>query len=103
MRRPVCAILITVARFLSAERVVTRLTYSPFWASKPREYWSLIRRGMPWTQPRSLTSDQVYSLTAFILAKNRLSGETDVMNADTLPKVRMPNRNRFIIRFPDKI
>jgi S-disulfanyl-L-cysteine oxidoreductase SoxD len=83
--------------------LVTRLTYSPFWASKPCEYWSLIRRGMPWTQPRSLTSNQVYSLTAFILAKNKLIGETDVMNADTLPKVRMPNRNGFIVQFPDKI
>src|SRR5258706_7988311 len=38
---------------------------------------------MPWKQPRSLTSDEVYSLTAFILAKNKLIGENDVMNADT--------------------
>jgi len=32
-----------------------------------------------------------------------LIGETETMNAETLPKVRMPNRNGFIIRFPDKI
>jgi S-disulfanyl-L-cysteine oxidoreductase SoxD len=62
-----------------------------------------IRRFMPWTQPRSLTNDEVFALTAFILAKNKLIGETEVMNAETLPKVRMPNRNGFIIRFPDKI
>jgi S-disulfanyl-L-cysteine oxidoreductase SoxD len=65
--------------------------------------FDLIRRGMPWTQPRSLTSDEVYALTAFILAKNKLIGETDIMNAETLPKVQMPNRNGFITRFPDKI
>jgi S-disulfanyl-L-cysteine oxidoreductase SoxD len=65
--------------------------------------FDLIRRGMPWTQPRSLTNDEVYALTAFILAKNKLIGETDVVNAEMLPKVRMPNRNGFIVRFPDKI
>ena len=62
-----------------------------------------IRRTMPWTQPRSLTDEEVYALTAFILAKNRLIGDNDVMNAETLPKVRMPNREGFITRFPDKI
>src|SRR5438477_463145 len=62
-----------------------------------------IRRGMPWQQPKSLTDDEVYALTAFILAKNKLIGETDTMNPETLPKVRMPNRGGFIIRFPDKI
>jgi hypothetical protein len=47
--------------------------------------------------------DEVYALTAYILAKNKLIGETEIMNAETLPKVRMPNRNGFIIRFPYKI
>jgi S-disulfanyl-L-cysteine oxidoreductase SoxD len=42
-------------------------------------------------------------LTAFILAKNKLIDEADGMNAATLPKVRMPNCNGFIIRFLDKI
>ena len=60
------------------------------------------RRAMPWTQPRSLTSDEVYALTAYILSLNRIIGENDVMNAQTLPKVRMPNRDGFIVRFPDK-
>jgi cytochrome c len=58
---------------------------------------------MPWQQPRSLTDDEVYALTAFILAKNKLIGETDTMNAQTLPKVQMPNRGGFILRFPDRI
>jgi S-disulfanyl-L-cysteine oxidoreductase SoxD len=62
-----------------------------------------IRRAMPWQQPRSLTNDEVYALTAYILALNKLTGENDTMDAKTLPKVKMPNRDGFIIRFPDKI
>jgi cytochrome c len=62
-----------------------------------------IRRAMPWQQPKSLTSDEVYALTAYVLALNQIIGENDAMNAATLPKVRMPNRDGFIIRFPDKL
>jgi S-disulfanyl-L-cysteine oxidoreductase SoxD len=61
-----------------------------------------IRRAMPWRQPRSLTNEEVYALTAYILSLNKLIGENDSMNAQTLPKVRMPNRDGFIVRFPDK-
>ena len=60
-----------------------------------------IRRAMPWQQPRSLTDQEVYALTAYILAQNKLIGENDTLNAETLPKVRMPNRDGFIVRFPD--
>jgi len=77
-------------------------TIANFWPYATTVF-DFIRRGMPWTQPRSLTDDEVYALTAFILAKNKLIGETDTMNAETLPKVRMPNRDGFIVRFPDKI
>ncbi|MEN3355984.1 MAG: S-disulfanyl-L-cysteine oxidoreductase SoxD [Betaproteobacteria bacterium] len=62
-----------------------------------------IRRAMPWQEPRSLTSDEVYALTAYVLVLNQLIGENDVMSATTLPKVRMPNRDGFIIRFPNKL
>jgi S-disulfanyl-L-cysteine oxidoreductase SoxD len=77
-------------------------TIENFWPYATTVF-DFIRRGMPWTKPRSLTNDEVYALTAFILAKNKLIGETDIMNSETLPKVQMPNRNGFIIRFPDKI
>ncbi len=53
--------------------------------------------------PSELTDNEVYALTAFILAKNKLIGENDAMNAPTLPKVRMPNHDGFMTRFPDKI
>ena len=58
---------------------------------------------MPYPKPRTLTNDEVYALTAYILRLNNLIGENDVMNAATLPKVRMPNRDGFIVRFPDKM
>ena len=60
-----------------------------------------IRRSMPWQQPMTLTNDEVYALTAYILALNKLIGENDTMNAQTLPKVKMPDRDGFIVRFPD--
>ncbi len=58
---------------------------------------------MPWRQPRSLSNDEVYALTAYIFSINKLIGENDAMNAQTLPKVQMPNRGGFIIRFPDRL
>jgi S-disulfanyl-L-cysteine oxidoreductase SoxD len=59
-------------------------------------------RAMPWQQPKSLTNDEVYAVTAYILALNKIIGETDTLNAQSLPKVRMPNRDGFVRRYPDK-
>lgn len=55
-----------------------------------------IRRAMPPKAAGSLTADQVYSLTAFLLAKNRIIDENAVIDAKTLPRVVMPARNRFV-------
>lgn len=60
------------------------------------------RRTMPWTEPKSLTNDEVYAVTAYVLQLNGIIGENDVMNAETLPKVRMPNREGFIVMYPAK-
>jgi cytochrome c len=65
--------------------------------------FDFIRRAMPFTQPRSLTDQEVYSLVAYLLAANKLIGESDEINATTLPKVRMPNRDNFVVQFPDRI
>ena len=59
-----------------------------------------IRRAMPFTKPQSLTSDQVYALTAFILVKSGIIQNDTVMNAQSLPAVKMPNRDGFYTR-PD--
>ena len=63
--------------------------------------FDFIRRAMPFNQPRSLTDHEVYSLVAYLLAENKLIGESDEINATTLPKVRMPNRDNFVVWFPD--
>ena len=61
-----------------------------------------VRRAMPYTQPQSLTSDEVYAVTAYLLNVNGIIGEQDEMNAQTLPKVRMPNRDGFIVVYPTR-
>jgi cytochrome c len=77
-------------------------TIANFWPYSTTIF-DFIRRAMPYQAPRTLTNDEVYALTAYILALNKLIGENDVMNAQTLPKVKMPNRDNFIPRFPDKM
>jgi mono/diheme cytochrome c family protein len=54
-----------------------------------------IRRAMPLTAPQSLTSDQVYALTAYILYLNGIIPHDAVLDARTLPQVMMPNRQGF--------
>jgi S-disulfanyl-L-cysteine oxidoreductase SoxD len=77
----------------------TTLTIPNYWPYATTLF-DYIRRSMPWTAPRSLTDDQVYALTAYILAENHLIDARQVINAQTLPKVQMPNRNGFTPRFP---
>ena len=59
-----------------------------------------IRRAMPFTAPESLTDDEVYALTAYLLYLNGIIDEGDVMNARALARVRMPNRNGFVFSYP---
>jgi mono/diheme cytochrome c family protein len=84
------------------DRIEAVKTIANFWGYSTTLF-DFIRRAMPWQQPRSLTDNEVYALTAYILAENKLIRDIDSMNSETLPKVRMPNRDGFIIRFPDKI
>ena len=55
-----------------------------------------VRRAMPITNPLSLTNDEVYAVSAYVLYLNGIVGEDTQMNAQTLPQVRMPNRDGFI-------
>lgn len=77
-------------------------TIANFWPYATTVF-DYIRRAMPWQQPRTLTDEEVYALTAYILAGNKLIGPDEVMNAQSLPKVRMPNRDGFIPRFPERM
>jgi S-disulfanyl-L-cysteine oxidoreductase SoxD len=60
------------------------------------------RRAMPWTAPKSLTDNEVYAVTAHILRLNNIIGDNDVIDAKTLPQVKMPNREGFIPLYPGK-
>ena len=59
-----------------------------------------VRRAMPYLQPQSLTNDETYALTAYLLYLNSIIDENAVMNAATLPAVEMPNRDNFVLAYP---
>ena len=55
-----------------------------------------VRRAMPFEAPKSLTADETYALSAYILHLNGLVGADTVVDAQSLPKVKMPNRDGFV-------
>jgi S-disulfanyl-L-cysteine oxidoreductase SoxD len=55
-----------------------------------------VRRAMPYDHPRTLSTDDVYAVSAFLLFKSGIVTETQEMNEKTLPQVKMPNRDGFI-------
>jgi hypothetical protein len=55
-----------------------------------------VRRAMPFQAPGSLTADEVYSVSAYILAEANIIDKTTVLDAQSLPSVQMPNREGFI-------
>jgi cytochrome c len=58
--------------------------------------YDYINRAMPATAPGSLRPEEIYAVTAWILARNEIIADTAVMDATTLPQVRMPARDRFV-------
>lgn len=69
------------------------------WATTLFDY---TRRAMPYGAPLSLRDEEVYSVTAYMLFLNGIIAADDVMNAKTLPRVRMPNRDNFINAYPQR-
>jgi S-disulfanyl-L-cysteine oxidoreductase SoxD len=59
--------------------------------------WDFINRGMPLLQERTLKPNEVYALTAFLLYKNGVIHEEDVMDAKSLPLVKMPNHEGYVL------
>ena len=55
-----------------------------------------VRRAMPIANPLSLSNDEVYAVSAYVLFLNGIIGEDAQMNAQTLPQVKMPNRDGFV-------
>jgi cytochrome c len=80
---------------LSGEQAPVK-TVGSFWPYATTLF-DYIRRAMPLTAPKSLGDDEVYAVCAYILQLNGIIGEADVMDAQTLPQVQMPNRDGFIV------
>jgi mono/diheme cytochrome c family protein len=73
----------------------------------PASYWPVattlfdyIRRAMPITAPQSLTNDEVYAVTAYILSIDGIVPPDAVLDAKSLPRVKMPNKDGFISWWP---
>jgi mono/diheme cytochrome c family protein len=76
----------------SQKPVVTVESYWPY-ATTLFDY---IRRAMPYAAPGSLSADEIYAVSAYILAEGNIINKSAVLDAKSLPKVEMPNRDGFI-------
>jgi cytochrome c len=70
-------------------------TVGSFWPYATTIY-DYVHRAMPFDNPGLLDANQTYAVTALILHWNGIIAEKDEMNAQTLPKVKMPNRDGFV-------
>ena len=70
-------------------------TIGSYWPYATTLY-DYVYRAMPFSAPQSLTPDEVYSVVAWLLHRNGIIDEDSVMDARSLPAVRMPNRDGFI-------
>jgi cytochrome c len=62
--------------------------------------FDFVRRAMPFNAPGTLSDDEVYAVSAYILALNGVIGDDATLGPDNLPDIRMPNRNGFISEDP---
>lgn len=74
-------------------------TVGSFWPYATTVF-DYIRRAMPFQAPQSLTNDETYALTAYLLSINGIIKEGEVMNAKSLSQVKMPNRDGFVLMYP---
>lgn len=71
------------------------LTVGSYWPYATT-VWDYIHRAMPYPQPGTLSANETYALTAFLLWKNGIIKQNQIINGHTLPKVKMPNRDGFV-------
>jgi S-disulfanyl-L-cysteine oxidoreductase SoxD len=81
-----------VGTLKSSDPVLTVGSYWPYATS----IWDYIRRAMPYDHPGSLSNDQVYAVTGYLLFLNGIVLENSVLDAKTLPRIIMPNRDGFV-------
>jgi hypothetical protein len=70
-------------------------TIGSYWPYATTLY-DYLRRAMPFNAPQSLTPDEVYALTAWLLHQNGIVAEDVILDAHSLPRIEMPNHNGFI-------
>ena len=58
--------------------------------------WDYVNRAMPFNQPGTLSHDEVYAVAAYVLFLNDIVEEKQVLNARSLPLIKMPNRDGFV-------
>ena len=90
--KPADALVGGIGTLASAAPLKTVGSYWPY-ATTLFDY---VRRAMPYDKPMSLSSDEVYAVSAYILSLNGIIPEDAAMDAGTLPKVKMPNRDGFV-------
>jgi cytochrome c len=82
-----------IGSFKTDKRVVTPGSMYPYAPA----LFDYVRRAMPMNAPQSLSNDETYAVSAYLLHLNGLVGADAVMTADTLAAVQMPNRDGFIV------
>jgi mono/diheme cytochrome c family protein len=82
-----------IGSFTTGTRVLTPGSMYPY----APILFDYLRRAMPMDRPQTLTNDEAYALSAYLLNLNGLVPANAVMDAKTLPAVQMPNRNGFIV------
>ena len=70
------------------------MTVGSYWPYATTLY-DYVRRAMPLNAPQSLTADQVYAVTAYVLNMNKILPDDEVLDKHSLPKIKMPNRDGF--------
>ena len=96
--KPADALAGGIGSLATARPVRTVGSYWPY-ATTLFDY---VRRAMPLNAPLSLTNDEVYAVSAYVLFLNGIVGEDAVMSAQTLPQVKMPNREGFVSDWPPR-
>jgi len=81
-----------IGSFTTDRRVVTPGSMYPY----APILFDYIRRTMPMDKPQTMTDDDIYAVSAYLLHLNGLVPAEAVMDATTMPKVQMPNRDGFI-------
>lgn len=88
-----------VGGFGTLDKATPITTVGSFWPYATTLF-DYVRRAMPFHAPQSLTADEVYAVSAYVLHMNGIVPEDAILDAQTLPRVKMPNRDGFIQEDP---